>query len=163
MAKKKTNADGTPKRQRFDRQGERFQLWRTTSTAAAANAADLPQAAIPLAALGAIIAEIDQILVDQDPFQAHKQLTSQRLKTLLSQGNKLTTLLKVIVRQHYGIGSDKLVGFGIKPLRTRNKRVDPATNPPPPRPKLAGVPSTSLTPAGTTGTISVTPTPPSSK
>src|SRR3954468_10942656 len=149
MAKKKTNADGTPKRQRFDRQGERFQLWRTTSTAAAANAADLPQAAIPLAALGAIIAEIDQILVDQDTFQAHKQLTSQRLKALLSQGNKLTTLLKVIVRQHYGIGSDKLVEFGIKPLRTR--------------PKLAGVPSTSLTPAGTTGTISVTPTPPSSK
>jgi hypothetical protein len=130
--KKKTNADGTPKRQRSARQGDRTKTWRTVSGSVAANAAELPQAAIPVAALDKILAEVDQIFVDQAAFRASKQLTSQRLLTLLDQGDKLTTVLKVIAKQHYGNGSDKLVEFGIQPLRVRPKAtVVPPTTPDP--------------------------------
>ncbi|MFY9823668.1 MAG: hypothetical protein WAM82_19965, partial [Thermoanaerobaculia bacterium] len=110
MAKKK-NADGTPKRQRFARQKERFQTWRKVAASMAANLADLPQAAIPLAALNKILAEVDQIVAEQAAFRASKQLASQRLKTTLNQGNQLTDVLKTLARQHYGNGSDKLVEF----------------------------------------------------
>jgi hypothetical protein len=130
--KKKTNADGTPKRQRSARQGDRTKTWRTVSGSVAANVAELPQAVIPLAALDKILVEVDQIFVDQAAFRASKQLTSQRLTTLLDQGDKLTTVLKVIARQHYGNGSDKLVEFGIQPLRVRPKAtVEPPTPPAP--------------------------------
>ena len=134
MAKKKTNADGTPKRQRSARLGDRRKAWRTVSGSVAANAAELPQAAIPLAALDKILAEVDQIFIDQAAFRASKQVTSQRLQTLFEQGDKLTTVLKVIVRQHYGNGSDKLVEFGVQPLRARPKAtvVPPATPTPTP-------------------------------
>src|SRR6476661_7675967 len=134
MAKKKTNADGTPKRQRSVRLGDRRKTWRTVSGSVAANAAELPQAAIPLAALDKILAEADQIFVDQAAFRACKQLSSKRLVTLFEQGDKLTTVLKVIVRQHYGNGSDKLVEFGIQPLRTRPKATVVPPTPPSPTP-----------------------------
>jgi len=132
MAKKKKNADGTTKRQRFARQGDRFKVWRKVSTSTAANAADLPQAAIPLAALNRVIIEADQIVVDQVAFQASKQQSSQRLKTLLSQGNQLTDVLKTLARQHYGNGSDKLVEFDVQPFRGRAKpTVEPIPTPAP--------------------------------
>jgi hypothetical protein len=147
MAKKK-NADGTKKtRQRSAKQGVRLNTWRTVSGSVAVNAADLPQTAIPLSALERIIAETDQIFVEQAAFRASKQLSSQRLLTLFEQGDKLATVLKVLVKQHYGNGSDKLVEFGIQPLRTR--------------PKATVAP----TPAPETGTPAPTPstTPPSTK
>src|SRR5258706_14133229 len=75
MASKKKNADGTPKRQRSARLGDRRKTWRTVSGSVAANAAELPQAAIPLSALDKIIAEADQIFVDQAAFLASKQMT----------------------------------------------------------------------------------------
>ncbi|HEV7509572.1 MAG TPA: hypothetical protein VGS07_32155 [Thermoanaerobaculia bacterium] len=131
---KKTNADGIPKRQRSGRLGDRNKVWRTVSGSVAANAAELPQAAIPLAALDKILAEVDQIFLDQAAFRASKQLSSKRLATLFEQGDKLTTVLKVLVKQHYGNGSDKLVEFGVQPLRVRPKAtvVPPETPAPTP-------------------------------
>jgi len=148
MAKtKKQNADGTPKtRQRSSaRQGVRLNVWRTVSGSTAANASDLPQSAIPLAALDKIIAEADQIFIEQAAFRASKQLTSQRLQVLFDQGDKLTTVLKVLARQRYGNGNDKLVEFGIQPLRTRPKAtVVTPTTPAPETGTPGSTPSTTL-------------------
>jgi len=146
MAKKK-NADGTSKtRQRSQRLGERKKIWGTVSGSVTANASDLPQTAIPLAALDKIITETDQIFLDQAAFRASKQVTSQRLLTLFEQGDKLATVLKVIVKQHYGNGNDKLVEFGIQPLRTRPKAtVVPPTAPAPgPETPVPAPPATTL-------------------
>ena len=149
--KTKKNADGTPKtRQRSGRQGVRLKVWRTVSGSVAANASDLPHAAVPLAALDKVIDEADQILVEQAALRASKQLTSQRLQALFEQGDKLATVLRVIVKQHYGNGSDKLVEFGIQPLRTR--------------PKATVVPPTTPAPAfGTPAPAPLATPPPSSK
>ncbi|HSS47361.1 MAG TPA: hypothetical protein VLX28_00310 [Thermoanaerobaculia bacterium] len=130
----KNNTDVTPKktRQRSARRGVRLNIWRMVSSSAAANAADLPQAAIPLVALDKIIAEADQIFVEQAAFRASKQLSSQRLLVLFDQGDKLTTVLKAIDKQHYGNRNDKLVEFGIQPFRSRPKATAvPPTTPAP--------------------------------
>ncbi|MFY9821098.1 MAG: hypothetical protein WAM82_06935 [Thermoanaerobaculia bacterium] len=131
MAKKVT--DPTQKtRLKILRQKEKFQVWRNTAAATAANAPELTGTETRLAALESTITEVDTILSQQSTFQASKQLTSQRLKTLVNQGDKLTTVLKFMAKQHYGNGSDKLVEFGIKPLRSRTKpTVVPPTPPPP--------------------------------
>jgi len=115
------------------------------STSTAANLADLPEMAPIRVKLDDVIVEVDKILVDQSAFQASKQLSTQRLKTLVDKGNKLTNVLKAMVKQHYGSGSDKLVEFGIQPFRSRPKPiVEPLTVPKPPE-------------AGTPASISTTP------
>jgi hypothetical protein len=142
MAKK--NADGTSKpRVRFTRHGDRFKVWRTTSASAAANASEVPQAELTRVALDKVIVEVDKVLIDQGAFQASKQLSSQRLKTLVNQGNKLNTVLTTIIKEHYGNGSDKLVEFGIQPLRTRTKaKVEPPPAPAPNSGTSGPVPAT---------------------
>jgi hypothetical protein len=130
MAKK--NADGTTKRTRFRRNGDRFKVWRQAAASAAANASEVPQAELTRVALDEVIVEVDKIVVEQSAFQASKQMASQRLQTLVDQGDKLTTVLKTIIKQHYGSGNDKLVEFGIQPFRSRPKpTVAPAPSPGP--------------------------------
>jgi hypothetical protein len=103
----------------------------------------VPQAELTRVSLDKVIVEVDKILVEQSSFQASKQMSSQRLKTLVSQGDKLTTVLKTIVKQHYGSGNDKLVEFGIQPFRARPKATVEPTPAPVPAPG---------TPAPTPGT-----------
>src|ERR1700681_1532576 len=123
--------------------GEQFKEWRSVATATAANAAELPPTAVQLTALNGVLGEVDKILADQAVFRANKQMASKRLKTLVNQGAKLATVLKVIAKQHYGNGNDKLVEFGIQPLRSRPKpTVVPPTAPPP----EAGTPAPTTTP-----------------
>src|ERR1700681_2514504 len=114
------NADPTKKvRVKTQALGEQFKEWRNVATATAANAAELPPTGIQLTALEGVIGEVDKILADQATFRASKQVASKRLKTLVNQGTKLSTVLKAIAKQHYGHGNDKLVEFGIQPLRSR--------------------------------------------
>ena len=134
----KKNADGTKKTATLTRrQGQQIREWKAVATATAANAADLPGAAVQLAALLEVIDEVDKLLAEQAAFRASKQMASQRLKTLFNQGGKLSTVLKAIVRQRYGHGNDKLVEFGVKPFRSRPK---PTVVPIPPPPE-AGTPA----------------------
>jgi hypothetical protein len=142
---------GTPKaRTRSTRQGDRFKVWRKVAVSAAANAADLPQAEITRGSLEKVITEVDKIVIDQGAYQASKQMASQRLQALLDQGDKLTTVLKTIIRQHYGSGSDKLVEFGIQPLRVRPKATVVPPAPPPPEVGAPGATPTTPTTTPTT-------------
>jgi hypothetical protein len=129
MAKKKT--DPTKKtRTKTQAQGEQFKEWRNVATATAANASELPPTQIQLTALQGVLGEVDSILAEQSVFRASKQVASKRLQVLVNQGAKLSTVLKAIAKQHYGHGNDKLVEFGIKPLRSRPKpTVMPPTAP----------------------------------
>jgi hypothetical protein len=127
------NTDSTTKASlKTRRQGQQFKEWRGVATATAANASDLPGTEVQLTALQGVLGEVDKILGDQAVFRASKQMTSRRLQTLVNQGSKLSTVLKAIAKQHYGNGNDKLVEFGIQPLRSRPKpTVVPPTAPPP--------------------------------
>lgn len=142
MAKKK--ADSTTKSRQTRMQGQQFKEWRAVARGTAANAAELPPTQIQRTALEGVIGEVDQILAEQAAFQASKQTTSRRLQALVSQGAKLSTVLKAIAKQHYGHGNEKLVEFGIQPLRSR------------PKPTVVA-PSAPLPAAGTPDPVSTTP------
>lgn len=133
MAKK--NTDPTKKKkakQKSRRHGEQFQEWRTVANGTAANALDLPGTEVQRVSLEGVIDEVDKLLAEQAVLRASKQAASQRLRVLINQGGKLSTVLRAIVKQRYGHGSDKLVEFGIKPLRSRPRpTVVPPTAPPP--------------------------------
>jgi uncharacterized protein VirK/YbjX len=131
---KKAKDPNQKTRSKILRQREKFQVWRNVATATAANASELLGTEPRLTALESVLAEVDKILSEQATFQASKQMTSQRLKILVNQGDKLTTVLRFMAKQHYGHGNDKLVEFGIQPLRSRTKPTVVPPTPPPPVP-----------------------------
>jgi hypothetical protein len=66
----------------------------------------------------------DEVLAlnsQQASLTATKQETSKRLKAALWRGEALADFVRTGVRQVYGYGSEKLVEFGIQPLRPRSQ------------------------------------------
>jgi hypothetical protein len=53
--------------------------------------------------------------------RAAKQSASQTLKSTVIEGERLANLLRSAVKQHYGIRSEKLAEFGLRPFRGRNR------------------------------------------
>jgi len=132
-----------------DRTANDLKLWEQTTTAIAANAADLPQAEIPRTGLEKLTDELRKLGVEQKLFMRQKQETSQRIAEIHSEGTKLVTLLRVLVKQHYGNRSEKLVELGVKPFRGRTKKAAAAVKP--------------STTTGTTPAVPVTPNPPATQ
>jgi DNA-binding protein H-NS len=130
-----------------DRTANDLKQWEQTTTSIAANATDLPQADIPRAALEKMTDELRKLLVEQKLHQSTKQQTSQRIEELHTEGNRLTTILRALVKQHYGIRNEKLVELGVKPFRGRARKAAPAVPP---------LPATG--PASADPTIPTTPT-----
>jgi hypothetical protein len=127
-----------------DRTAKDLKEWEQTSTSIAANAPDLPQTDIPRAALEKLTEELRKLGVQQKLFQSQKQETSKRMAEIHAEGGRLVTLLRGLVKQHYGIRNEKLVELGVKPFRGRHKAA--AAAPPPtttgPTPAVPAVPAT---------------------
>src|SRR5689334_3421681 len=90
--------------------------WEKELAAAERNSADLPQAEIPREKLQGVLIAIREVAATQSALTASKQEATQRIYTLLAQGRKVSTLLRTIVREHYGTRSEKLSEFGIQPF-----------------------------------------------
>jgi len=129
-----------------DRTANDLREWEEATTAIAANAAELPQAEIPRANLEKLTDELRKLGVEQKLFKRQKQETSRRIAEIHAEGSKLATVLRVLVKQHYGNRSEKLVELGVKPFRGRPKKVAAAAKPP-----------------TTTGTTPAVPTAPTAK
>jgi len=100
--------------------------WEALAVSAAANAAEAPQFELPRVALEKVLGDVRGLTVQQATLQASKQQVSQRLRTLMGEGTKLATLMKVLVKQHYGNRSEKLVEFRLQPFRGRSQKEEPA-------------------------------------
>jgi len=136
-----------------DQNAKDLKEWGQMSTSIAANAPDLPQTEIPRAALEKLTEELRKLVNDQKLHQSTKQQISQRMKVIHSEGAKLATVLRFLVKQHYGNRSDKLVELGVNPLRSRARKAAPAVAPPPATAPTPAIPTT------TTPTTTPTPTP----
>ncbi len=79
---------------------------------------------------GRIQAAADQ----QASHTASKQEASQQLQGLITDAERLATVLQSAVKQHYGIRSEKLADFGLKPFRGRKPK---AASPPAPQPEAS--------------------------
>ncbi|MFY9822213.1 MAG: hypothetical protein WAM82_12595 [Thermoanaerobaculia bacterium] len=104
-----------------------------------ANKADLPQLEIPMTKLGTVMARIMDVNKQQGALTASKQAASKELQTLLTEGQRLANAMRALLKEHYGIRSEKLAEFGLQPFRGRVRTVkeatpDPATPAEPPTP-----------------------------
>jgi|SRR5947209_4144011 len=133
-------------KQKSDRNANDLKEWAHTTGAIAANAADLPQAEIPRVALEKLTEELRQLVLEQSLHKANKQQASQRMAVIHSEGAKLATVLRFIVKQHYGNRSDKLVELGVKPLRNRARKAAPAVATPPATVPTPAIPTAPATP-----------------
>lgn len=104
------------------------------ASAVEANSDDLPGLEVRRSALEVLLDEAHGLSLQQKALTASKQDVSKRLEQVLVDSRKIITVLRVTVKQHYGFESEKLVEFGMRPLRPRVRRAQPGTGPvtPPP-------------------------------
>lgn len=99
--------------------------------ALAANASDLPHLDGVRSRIEAILAEAQGVSRDQAALVASKQEASQRIRVLLTEGDRLMTGTGKLLKQHYGLSSEKLAEFHLQPFRGRNRRINPTPQPAP--------------------------------
>ena len=92
--------------------------------------------------LEALLTQVTEINQQQALHRAEKQERTKRLRALVPEGQRLATLLRQAVKEHYGIRNEKLAEFGIQPFRGRLRAVKPAPQPEPDEPETSPSPPT---------------------
>ena len=82
--------------------------------------------------LNAVLDEALEIAQQQATFRGEQQLRTQRLQTLIGDGQRMATTLRSELRNHYGRESGKLSQFNVRVFRGRARRRE-ETNPSPPQ------------------------------
>jgi hypothetical protein len=99
--------------------------WEKELTAIERNIADLAPAEIPRQRLQGILTQIRGYAAEQAVLTASKQEATKQIYRLLAEGRKVSTVLRTIVREHYGNRSEKLAEFGLQPFRGRPRKTEP--------------------------------------
>ena len=105
-----------------------------------ANRGELQHIEPSLVRFEALFGQIHEAADRQAFHTAGKQEASQQLQTFLTEAERLATVLQLAVKQHYGIRSEKLADFGMKPFRGRPRKS--ASEPEPERKPTAAEPAT---------------------
>ena len=95
--------------------------WDRLQARLTANAAELAHLDGVRTKLEAAMEQTRQIAALQAAQTASKQQSSKSLKEAIAEGDRLANLVRAAVKQHYGIRSEKLLEFGVKPFRGRKK------------------------------------------
>jgi len=90
----------------------------------AANQADLPHLQASLAQFDTMVTNAHDLTTRQDALTAAKQDVSKQFETTLTEAQRLGTVLRLAVKQHFGIRSEKLAEFNLQPFRGRKKPAD---------------------------------------
>ncbi len=117
--------------------------WQRLLTALHENEADLPSLSLASAQLGTLVGQAGDLFQQQAALSASRQAVSQQLIDLMSECDRLSTVVRFTLKQHYGPRSEKLVEFGIQPFRPRVRK----PGPPPPPPLESPEPATGTVPA----------------
>lgn len=106
--------------------------WQRLEVSLALNAGDVPHLEPSRQIFVTILNQAKNLTQEQAALAAEKQRVSQELKQTVVDGQRLATMLRQGLKQYYGIRSEKLTEFGLRPYRGRTGRKDPAPPPPPP-------------------------------
>jgi len=98
--------------------------WERWATALLADGSAVGHLEVPRAQLESLTVRGKELIQKQSDLTASKQDTSKELRKLIIEGQRLVTVLRVAVRQHYGIDSEKLARFGLQPFRGRRRKAD---------------------------------------
>src|SRR5262245_20832943 len=71
--------------------------------------------------LAAHLAEIQELLKQRAYHEARKQEISRQIDFVLPQGRKEASLLRGMLKEHYGPDSEQLAAFGIQPFRGKKR------------------------------------------
>ena len=93
--------------------------WQRLLDSLTVNAPQLAHLEGTRATLAAQLAQALKVSQEQVATRATKQQLSQQLKTLVVEGDRLVTLLRSAVKQHFGVRAEKLTEFGVQPFRGR--------------------------------------------
>jgi hypothetical protein len=128
-----------------------------------ANATDLAHLEVLRTQLGTVTEQARQMAASQAAQRAAKQTASKSLKSAVAEGDRLANLLRSAVKQHYGIRSEKLAEFGVKPFRGRKKAQTAPQTDPTPAPGPTPTPTPTPTPAPHPATAAAEPSTPAEK
>jgi hypothetical protein len=107
--------------------------WQRLRGLVQANQAELPQLELLVARLAEILARALEVTQRQGAMRAAKQEASKEMRQLTSEGNRLATVIRKALQQHYGISEEKLAEFGLQPFRGRkSKKEEPEGSEAPP-------------------------------
>jgi PHD/YefM family antitoxin component YafN of YafNO toxin-antitoxin module len=95
--------------------------WRRMSNALELHAADLAHLEGSRTKLATSLDQMEQLFQQQKLRQSEKQGASKQLRQLVNDVQRLVTLLRQGVKERYGINSETLVEFGVRPFRGRTK------------------------------------------
>ena len=108
----------------------RLEEWERLIQRMAANAQELTHLEATRARLEGMLTEAREAAAQQAAHTSGKQEATQKLKVLQVEGERLANVLRAAVKQHFGIRSEKLAEFGLKPFRGRNrKKTEPEFKP----------------------------------
>ncbi len=100
-------------------------------TAVNANADDLQHLEGSRTAFEGLVSQAQLLSQEQAALMASKQEKTYALKIVMTEGQRLATVLRFAVRQHYGIAAEKLTEFGMQPFRGRLRKIKEPEAPPP--------------------------------
>lgn len=103
--------------------------WQRLVEPLVANGAELAHLQVSRDKLAALTAQAVALAREQAVYQASKQRVSQRLQSVFGDGDRLATLLRQAVKEHYGVRSEKLTEFGVQPFRGRRRPTSPPPSP----------------------------------
>src|SRR5688572_8898763 len=94
-----------------------------------ANVSDLPHLEATRVRFEEALGQAQNLARRQAALTAEKQELSLQLREAVIDSQRLGTLLRQGVKQHYGIRSEKLAEFGLQPFRGRKAKTEPEIEP----------------------------------
>ena len=65
--------------------------------------------------------EVQKLLAERDSYEALKQEATKRIREILPAGCRTATLIRKLLKDHYGPDSERRAAFGIQPVRPRKR------------------------------------------
>lgn len=106
--------------------------WQRLLATLEANSAEIPQLEPFRAKLAGMLTQALDVTKQQADLKASKQAASKQIRQLATDAQRLTTAVRTLLKEHYGIRDEQLAAFGLQPFRGRKKVATPATEPLPP-------------------------------
>ena len=103
--------------------------WRRLLTSVLANLGQLPDLQGIVSRFEALLNRGHDLARQQAAHVAGKQETSKQLKEVISEGDRLATLVRKSLQSHFGPRAEKLAEFGVQPFRGRKPAEEPEPEP----------------------------------
>jgi hypothetical protein len=131
-----------PKPRRKATQTEAIGDWQKLLGMLDAHVTEIPQLEPFRAKLGTVVGQALDLTKQQADHRANKQDASKQLRQVTKSGRRLASVVREVLKEHYGVSEEKLAAFGLQPFRGRPRKGQPTPDPTPaPAPEVAPAPA----------------------